>query len=108
VEVALGARGQTLPKRPADDAPLTDWNAYWELRLAALSKQVGWVKDDLKASHEDMAEKLAAERGERHASIAQVQEKLRVVVGGDEGRGLAVTWWGLVLTAVGTALQAIG
>jgi hypothetical protein len=89
------ARVLTTKGRPSDAAPHSQWTAYWDSRLGNLSDQIDWLREDMKEADNDLGARLKAERVGRHEAIAQLQERLRVVVGGEGGRGLRRTWWGL-------------
>jgi hypothetical protein len=103
----LTARGTVTKGRPSDAAPHSQWTAYWDSRLSALSEQIAWLKQDTEKAHRALAEQLTTERTERHEAIDQLQERLKVVVGGEGGRGLRRTWWGLAVTALGVLLQGV-
>jgi hypothetical protein len=103
----LAARGTVTKGRPSDAAPHSQWTAYWDSRLEALSDQMTWLKEDMEKGDRGLAEKLSTEQTERHEAIVQLQERLRVVVGGEGGRGLRRTWWGLAVTALGVLLQGV-
>ena len=66
-----------------------------------------WLTHDMEKADRDLAEKLATERAEREEQIAQLQDRLRVVLGGEGGRGLTRPFWGLVVTALGVLLQGV-
>jgi hypothetical protein len=105
---ALPARVYTTKARPSDGAPLSQWNEYWDSRLKNLSDQITWVREDMKKEDDSLARRLKDENAERHTAVAQLEERLTSVVGGEGGRGLARTWWGFAVTAFGVLLQGLG
>jgi hypothetical protein len=108
VDAAGRARGQSTKPRPSDAASLAEWNAYWDSRLENLAKQIGWVRQDMKAAGDDLARRISDETSDRSSAIAELHERLRMVAGGEGGRGLTRAWWGFVLTFFGVLLQGLG
>jgi hypothetical protein len=100
-------RPQATKPRPTIGAPRTEWNEYWDSRLGNLSEQIDWLRKDMKEANDSLAKRLKAESAERHTAITRLEERLKVVVGGEGGRGLVRTWWGLAITAVGALLQGL-
>ena len=43
----------------------------------------------------------------RQADVARLEQRVVSAVGGDEGMGLDLAWWGLALTLGGTILMGI-
>jgi hypothetical protein len=104
---AGSARTLTTKARPSDDDPLSEWNAYWNSRLEAMSKQIAWLKEDIKKGDNDLAERLSSEATERRKDVTALREHVRVIVAGEGGRGLVQAWWGFAMTLVGVVLQAL-
>jgi hypothetical protein len=61
----------------------------------------------MKEADERLAKRLKVERAERHAGDARLEERLKVVVGGEGGSGIAKAWWGFFITGVGALLQGL-
>lgn len=101
------ARGQSLPPRPADDAELNEWVAFLERRLANIDEGLVWSREDLKEAVAKLGARIEAEASARSAADEERDDKLRRVMGGEEGGGLVKTFWGLSATALGALLQAI-
>ncbi len=103
----MTARALATKGRPAPDAPHDDWVEYWDSQIAALQQQVGWLNEDLRAARTEIDERMTTETTARIAGDAELAEKVRIWLGGERGRGLALTFWGLVAAVVGTLLQGL-
>ncbi|MCA1693388.1 MAG: hypothetical protein LC749_00910 [Actinobacteria bacterium] len=101
------ARGQLTRTRPADDAPLAEWNLYWESRVDNLDERLGDLQRDTKAADDLLERRVAGEEAARVSADTELAENLRMIIGGKEGSGLVKAWWGLFATALGTLLQGI-
>ncbi len=103
----MNARGLVTKGRPAQDAAHEQWVAYWDSQIAALQTQVDWLNEDLRAARTEIDDRLTTETTARIAGDAELAEKVRAWLGGERGRGLALTFWGLVAAVVGTLLQGL-
>lgn len=101
------ARGVVTKARPSDDATLSEWNEYWESRLGNLSERIDLVTMDLRDADRKTQERLAAESSARSEGDRKLEERLRVVVGGEGGSGLVKTWWGLAVAGAGTLVSGL-
>jgi hypothetical protein len=103
-----GVRAFSTKPRPSDAASLTEWNEYWDSRLGNLADQIGWLKQDMKKADHELGARVSAESDARSAAVSDLQQRMRTAIGGQDGRGLVKTWWGLALTFVGVLLQGLG
>jgi hypothetical protein len=101
-------RAQGVRGRPSEDAPLDEWNAYWESRINNLGQRLDWVVEDMQQADAENTRRITEEARQRETAITRLEERLLVVVGGDGGRGLVRTWWGLILIGCGAFLQVFG
>ena len=107
LRVTGDVRLSVIKARPSEDAPLAEWNAYWDSRLAELRERIDLVAEDRREADEEIRDRLTQESSDRKEENRRLESRLRAVVGGEEGSGLVKTWWGLVVTAVGVALQGV-
>ena len=101
------ARVQVTRTRPADDAPLAEWNLYWESRVGNLDERLEVLQRDTKAADDLLERRVVGEEAARASGDTELAEKLRMIIGGKEGSGLVKACWGLFATALGTLLQGI-
>lgn len=105
---AFSARVLKAKARPSDDdAPPSEWHAYWDSRLENLSVQLAWLMEDTKEADRDLGQRLSDEAAERQTADAELSERLRVVLAGEGGSGLVKTWSGLALTLFGVLLSGV-
>jgi hypothetical protein len=97
-----------LAGRPGEWAGLPAWRAYFESQLDGVKQQLEWSVRDLQAADDSVRGALDAQRLERVDADAELSERLRMSLAGEDGRGLARTWWGLVITMFGIALAGVG
>jgi hypothetical protein len=107
-DMLASARLQTTKARPSEAASLAAWNDYWESRLGNLAEQIQWARHDMKKADNDLAKRISDEASARSAAVAELQARVRTVVGGEGGRGLVKTCWGLALAFVGVLMQGFG
>ena len=108
IESAGEVRAQGTRGRPTDDAPLPEWNLYWESRLNNLDQRLDWLTEDMRKADMANATRIAQLTERFETAIARLEERLRVVVGGEGGRGLIRTWWGLIAIGAGAIFQVAG
>jgi hypothetical protein len=104
---SLRAYGTVTKPRPSDSAPLAEWDEYWDSRLASLSDQMDWLREDMNKADNELSERLKRESVERQEAVGRLEERLKVVVGGKGGGGLVRAWWGFFITGVGALLQGL-
>ncbi len=97
-----GTRG-----RPAHDAPLVEWNLYWESRVHNLEERRHWLRQDSQEASRRNAEHIATETEQRMAADARLETLLRNLLGGEDGNALRRTWIGLAVTFGGLSLQLL-
>ena len=107
IGVTLSAHGQAIEPRPRDSAPMSEWNRYWDARLAAITKRVARVNADLKEARQDVGQQIAREASERAAGDAELESRFITALAGRNGRGLVKAWWGLLATFIGTLLAGL-
>lgn len=98
-------RLQGVRAQPAPDAPQSDWVVYWDSRLANLSERIDWANEDIRTGREEARVKIDHEESERRRADDEVERKLGRLLGGENGSGLVMAWWGIVMAVVGAALQ---
>lgn len=92
IAVVMSAHGVATRGRPSDAAPASEWHAYWDSQIAALSSRVDRLKDDARKSSGELRQLVSDETTARAEATARLEERLKTVVGGEAGAGLAETW----------------
>lgn len=101
------AHGFATRARPEMDASHAEWVAYWDSRLDNISSQVDLLKADVKKDHERLSTRIDGEAKARTDGLEQLEKRLGLLLGGDNGQGLALTFWGLSASLVGTVLAGL-
>jgi hypothetical protein len=99
------ARVSVTKPRPADEAPLPEWVAYFDSRFGNLEERIRSEQEDRIDEGKQLRERLASEEQARASSDEELLERVRAWVGGEGGRGLVFTFYGLVVTATGVCFQ---
>ena len=94
--------------RPADDAPLPEWNVYWERRIEDVRQEVSSLREQTTKADAKTNRRITDETQARLKSEAEAKQRQKELIAGKDGAGLVKTWWGLLATAIGTLLQAWG
>lgn len=95
------------PARPSPGASEDEWFDYWDERIKKTREQIRWVSDDLTKVNAILGDRISEESKERERAVRELSEKARAWLGGDQGRGLLLTFLGLLVTLVGTVLQGV-
>lgn len=99
---------QVTRVRPADDAPLVEWNRYWDRRLDDLQRSLDSFAEEMRDADEKNIARIADEVSRLEGLIAQLGDDVRVVAGGKGGGGLIKAWYALIAIGLGGFLQIIG
>ncbi len=92
---------------PSKEAPLEEWIAYWERRMNDFKQDLELMTTTMQVADADNSARIDEESRSRKAADAKLEERLPVMIGGEEGRELVRTSKALVATAVGAALQGV-
>ena len=95
-------------KAPDDDAPLTEWNDYWEFRVGRVEKKLERMSNEMRNADQEISDRLTDESEARLKDQEESKNRLQRLLAGSNGSGLVKTWWGLAVTGFGTVLQAVG
>lgn len=99
---------QTLPAPPDGAAPAEEWVPYLLKRIENAEELAHRRHADVRKWNTALGERIDVEQGERIRRDAELEGRVLTAVGGEDGRGLDQTWWGLVVTLIGVILEAIG
>jgi hypothetical protein len=98
---------ESLPTRPATDVPSEAWIRYLVRYVENLDRRLAREVDKSGARISRLQEQFASEIGSLGARIGTVDKGWREALGGNEGRGLDLTWGGLFIALIGVALQLL-
>lgn len=107
IESTGRVRAQGIRGRPLDDAPLADWNLYWDSRVKNVEHGLDRLRQDSQEADRQNAEQIAAEIERRTAAEVRLETLLRTLLGGEDGNALRKTWIGLAVTFGGLSLQLV-
>jgi len=102
------ARGTVTRPRPADDADDATWRAYVTGRLDDLGSEVERIHQTDDNDRATAARDIAALRDEVHEVERRMVSRVGEAVGGPDGHGLDVQFYGLVLAFAGGAIALGG
>lgn len=95
------------PPRPSDDAPLAEWIVFMDRMFSEHQRQIQSVRKDQAVVNNQFRSADRDEAAVRQEGDRQIANQTKAWLGGRNGDALAVTWWGLVVTLVGTVLQGL-
>ncbi len=101
------ATARVVRGSPSKEASLGECNAYWERRMDDLKRELDLMTTAMQVAGANNSDRIAEESRLRKAADAELEERLPVMIGGEEGRELVRTSKALLVTAIGAALQGV-